>query len=293
MDLKKPISFEAQIEKLKGKNIIIEDCTESIEFLRCVNYYRFSAYFLPFRGPDGKCFDRITFHKIRMIYEFDQRLRSIIIDAIEDIEVYLKTQLAYYHTHVYGEIGYMSPQVFNERHDHITFIKRINRCIDENRNTLVVKHHMQKYNGNFPLWVVIEFFSMGMLSHFFRSLKTQDQKEIVHNIYNNISYQHLLSWMRCITDLRNKCAHYSRMYYWIFPATPKMPENIKYKPTRRLFSQLYMLKMMYPNPNKWETKFMKPLREIYQEYEPYISLKHIDFPSGWDTMLTNVAYKER
>ena len=80
MDLKKPISFEAQIEKLKGKNIIIEDCTESIEFLRCVNYYRFSAYFLPFRGPDGKCFDRITFHKIRMIYEFDQRLRSIVAD---------------------------------------------------------------------------------------------------------------------------------------------------------------------------------------------------------------------
>lgn len=180
----------------------------------------------------------------------------------------------------------MSSQTFNDRHDHITFKNHINNCLLENRNTLVVKHHMDHYDGNFPLWVIIEFFSIGMLSHFYRSFKTYDKKNIVHKLYKDISYQHLESWLRCITDLRNKCAHYSRMYYWIFPAIPKMPELINHIPTRRLFSQLYMLKLMYPDGPAWEKKFMKPLRHLIKQYAPYISLRHLDFPYRWNSMLT-------
>lgn len=286
MNLKDPTSFQKQVEKLREKNIIIDNCDECLEFLRRVNYYRLSAYYLPFRGPDGKCFENITFRKIQMIYEFDQHLRSLIIDIIEDIEVYIRTQLAYYHSHTYGALGYMSPQSYNQRHDHISFAKHVNDCINENRNTLVVKHHMENYDGKFPLWVIVEFFSIGMLSHFYRSFKTYDKKKIVYTLYNDISYQHLESWLRCITDLRNKCAHYSRMYYWIFPAIPKMPENIKYIPTRRLFSQIYMLKLMYPDAATWEEKFMKPLRHLIKQYKPYISLQHLDFPYRWNFMLT-------
>lgn len=32
---------------------------------------------------------------------------------------------------------------------------------------------MEKYGGKFPLWVIIEFFSMGMLSYFYSTLKCQ------------------------------------------------------------------------------------------------------------------------
>ncbi|HHU17820.1 MAG: Abi family protein [Anaerovoracaceae bacterium] len=284
--LKKPISFKEQVEKLKEKNIVVENHAECQEFLRHVNYYRFSAYYLPFKAPDGKCFENTTFRKLQMIYEFDQHLSSLIIDIIEDIEVYLRTQFAYYHSHTYGELGYMSPKTYNHRHDHISFIEHVNSCINENRNTLLVRHHMEKYDGKFPLWVIIEFFSIGMLSYFYRSFKTYDKKRIVHTIYKDINYQHLESWMRCITDLRNKCAHYSRLYYWIFPAIPKMPENIKYTPTRRLFAQLYMLKMMCPDVTMWEQKFMKPLRYLIKQYKPYISLQHLDFPYRWNSMLT-------
>jgi len=48
----------------------------------------------------------------------------------------------------------------------------------ENRRTLVVKHHQGKYGGQFPIWVIIEFFSMGMLSYCYSDLKSEDQKTI-------------------------------------------------------------------------------------------------------------------
>ena len=285
MELKKPASFETQVQLLEEKNIIIDDKNACIDFLKQVNYYRFSAYFLPFRDPiTGKCFTDISFDRIRKIYEFDQQLRALIFSAIEDIEIYIRTQLAYYHAHTYGSDGYILPSSYNERHNHVDFIKRISSCIQENEKTLVVKHHMQNYEGKFPLWVIIEFFSIGMLSHFYRGFKTQDKKRIANELYRT-NYKNLESWLRCLTDLRNRCAHYSRLYYWVFPAIPRMPDGTKYVATRRLFAQLYMLKLMYPDHTKWSVNFFNPLVKLVSVYRPYISTKHLDFPYHWKSML--------
>lgn len=278
MILKQPTTFAQQVQLLQDKNIMIDDLSACQKFLEKVNYYRFSAYFLPFYNPNTqKCFDNITFTRLKHIYSFDQKLRSLIFSMIEDIEIHIKTQTAYYLSHKYGALGYMSQKTYNSRHDHNSFMNRIADCIKENNKTPVVKHHIKKYNGQFPLWVIIEFFSVGMLSHFYRSLKTPDKKKIAIALYNT-SYFNLESWLRCLTDLRNKCAHYSRLYYWIFPATPKMPKGEKYTPTRRLFAQLYMLKYMYPDTEKWNDFYLKSLIKFIQEYKPYISLKHLDFP---------------
>lgn len=285
MAVKQPTTFHQQVQLLKAKNIVINDPIACQIFLEKVNYYRFSAYFLPFYDPNTqKCFDNITFYRLENIYYFDQELRSLIFSMIEDIEIHIRTQLAYYFSHKYGSLGYMSPQNYNSKHDHASFIKHISSCIKENDKTLVVKHHMEKYNGQFPLWVIIEFFSIGMLSHFYRSLKTQDKKIISKQLYST-NFKNLESWLRCLTDLRNKCAHYSRLYYWIFPAIPKMPKGDAYTPTRRLFAQLYMLKYMYPNKDKWNNYYLKALIKLIKKYNPYISLKHIDFPYRWKSML--------
>ena len=57
---------------------------------------------------------------------------------------------------------------------------------------------------------------MGMLSYFYRGMKNKDKATIAQSLYG-VNYQTLESWLRCMTDLRNRCAHYSRIYYWVFP----------------------------------------------------------------------------
>ncbi|MCD7885602.1 MAG: Abi family protein [Lachnospiraceae bacterium] len=287
MDLKKPTTFQEQVNLLVRKNIIVTDVQACELFLSQVNYYRISAYFLPFLDKSTElCFDGINFERIQQIYYFDQSLRALIFEMIEDIEIHIRTKIAYYHAHKYGSDGYMISTNYNKRHNHDDFLKRISNCIYENRKTLVVQHHNEKYDGRFPLWVMIEFFSIGMLSHFYRSFVTQDQKIIAKELYG-VTPEILQSWMRCITDLRNKCAHYSRIYYWVFPATPKMPKGITYVPTRRLFAQLYMLKLMYPDSSKWNDYYLKSLIRLTRKYKSYISLKHLDFPYRWKSMLKN------
>lgn len=178
----------------------------------------------------------------------------------------------------------MDAMNFNKKHNHASFINRINSCINENSRTLVVKHHLSKYAGHFPIWVIIEYFSMGMISYFYSDMPNPDKANIARNLYG-INYQVMESWLRCLTDLRNKCAHYSRLYYWIFPALPKMPATEKYIPTRRLFAQLYMLKFMYPEPQRWNQDVLKPLIKLVRKNKPYISMKHLDFPYRWKAML--------
>ena len=287
MELKKPTTFEEQVILLKNKNIVISDPESCKDFLSKVNYYRFSGYILPFmRKNENTCFISIDFKRLQQIYYFDAKLRNLISGAIEEIEIHIRTQLAYYHAHHYGAEGYMDVSSYNSKHNHSKFLIHVNSCISENSRTLVVKHHQNCYDGHFPIWVIIDYFSMGMLSYFYRGMKNIDKSNIAQNLYG-VNYQTLESWLRCLTDLRNRCAHYSRLYYWIFPALPKMPSSEKYTPTRRLFAQLYMLKLLYPNPEKWNQNFLKPLIKLTDTYKSYISKNHLDFPYRWKSMLKN------
>lgn len=92
--MKSPKTFEEQMKIIKEKGFIVDNEESCIEFLKQANYYRVSAYLLPFRKRDGKYFPNINFHRIKRIYEFDSRLRGVLFNCIEKIELHLRTQLA-------------------------------------------------------------------------------------------------------------------------------------------------------------------------------------------------------
>lgn len=282
--IKSPKTFDEQMKIIKEKGFIIDDEESCIEFLKQANYYRVAAYFLPFRKRDGKYFSDINFQRIKRIYEFDSRLRGVLFNCIEKIELYLRTQLAYYSGHNHGALGYMNADIYNEKHNDEKFKNLIQVCIEENKRALVVKHHNEKYNGKFPIWVIVEFFSMGMLSYFYADMLSVDQKHIAKALYET-SVSCLKSWLRCITELRNRCAHYSRLYYWPFPALPKMPKEMELSGNRKLFSQILVLKLLYPDKDEWNNSFLVELNSIVEEYEHDISLKHIGFPQDWYVQL--------
>lgn len=256
---------------------------ECIQFLKRVNYYRIYAYFLPFRRKDGTYFPNVAFSRVQEIYEFDSRLRGLIFSTIEDIEINIRTKLAYFVAHKYGALGYLSDDMFSDRHNTAKFDEKVRLCIDENSSTLVVKHHKANYNRQFPIWVMIEFFSIGMLSYFYKDMLAENKKAVAAKM--NTVPKLLESWLRCLTDLRNKCAHYSRLYYWIFPAIPAIPKNSAIHADRKLFTQLLVLKYLYPVPEKWGSRFVIPLKALIEEYDNDISLKHIGFPKNWEFLL--------
>lgn len=278
-EVKLPTTYKEQIEKLRSRGCIINDDVACEAILKNIGYYRLSAYFLPFKTSDGKYRGGISFARIYYIYEFDRKLRNLIFSAIEVIEVSLKSKLSYFHSQKYGPLGYLDPTSFNSKHNDKKFKENISREIDNNRKVLFVKHHIEHYNGNFPLWVISELFTFGMLSYFYNDLTTADKKT-----FAGANYKEMVSWLRCCTDLRNICAHYGRLYYRIFSAMPtgfRITEPAK----RRLWGAMLTVKALYPSPEKWNLEFMPALEALFEEYKEDIDLYHMALPNDWSDQL--------
>lgn len=285
-ELKKPSTYDEQVKILQEKGCIIDNADYCKSVLESINYYRFTAYFLPFKRDNGTYIDGTTFRKVYRIYEFDRKLRGILFSAIEEIEIFLRSSFSYHFAHKYGAEGYLDKNNFTPKHNHEKFIANINREIESNSKVAFIKHHQDNYGGRFPLWVLTEVFTFGMLSYFYNDMKTEDKKVLASELFNT-TYKNVGSWLRCCTDLRNICAHYGRLYYWIFSAIPAMPQDISMPDSakRRLWGAMIVLKSLYPNAMKWDIEILPHLEALFEAYKYDISLYHIAFPDNWKKQL--------
>ncbi|UOO37406.1 Abi family protein [Oscillospiraceae bacterium CM] len=284
MEVKQPTTYEQQIIKLRARGCQISDDGECQKILQNVNYYRLTAYFLPFKKADDTYFD-VTIERIYNIYEFDRKLRRILLTAIEEIEIKLRTRLAYYHSHEYGALGYKDSNNFNQKHKHELFENKIKAEISNNRNVLYVKHHLENYEGQFPIWVAVELFTFGMLSFFFADLKGVDRRSVAENDFA-VNADVLQSWLACCTDIRNICAHYGRLYYRRFSKFPKTPERYR-QLSNTVFDYICIIKYLFPDKQRWNSETLTALEALINEYDGVIKLNHIGFPTNWTDLLNS------
>jgi len=282
--LKKPATYKEQIERLRAHGCVIEDEAFCEEVLTRISYYRLSAYFLPLRATSGKRKLEVDFVKVYNLYEFDRKLRHLIFSAIEELEVYLRAQLSYFHTHKYGADGYLNTANFNNRHNHAKFVERIDELVKRNNKLPFVSHHLTKYDGKFPLWVLTELFTFGMLSYFYADMISSDQKHIAHDIFDT-SVSKAKSWLYCCTDLRNLCAHYGRLYYSVLSAVPAKLPNVSKENENSLFAAVMALRKLYLSQSKWNNELLPSMVALFDEYVEVIELEHIGFPQGWETAI--------
>ena len=105
---KPALTFEEQIALLKSRGLVIDDEKRAIRHLSNVSYYRMSAYMLSFKklDADENVLDEFeegtTWDNVYDLYKFDRKLRLLIFDAIERIEIALRTQVIYQLSHKYG-----------------------------------------------------------------------------------------------------------------------------------------------------------------------------------------------
>ena len=282
--IKPPTTYKEQLEKLRSRGCIIRNEDYAIDVLSKINYYRLTAYFLPFKQSDETYITGTDFDTVYQIYEFDRKMRLILFAAIEEIEVYLRSTLAYYHAHKYGAMGYLDNKNYYPKHKHMDFLARIESEKQKRGKEPFVQHHSDKYGGSFPIWVIIELFSFGTLSHFYADMPTCDQKFLARTYFK--TYQNVLrSWLRCCTDLRNFCAHFGRLYFRVFTSIPKGLSELNDNNQRSLFAVIIVLRNLYANPEKWNREIYTSLVSLVNEYKRVIRLSCIGFPQDWEEKL--------
>lgn len=285
--IKPPTTYNQQLKKLQEHNCSIDDPDFARRVLKRINYYRFSAYLIPFKSNTDpeKYRDGTNFRQVYQIYEFDRKLRSLIFSTIEEIELSLRAHISYYFSHKYGALGYLDVSNLSKRHNQQNFEDKLKKYIYKNRKQPFVAHHIQEYNSQFPLWVIVELFTLGDLSMFYSDMHVADKKDFTDSFckFHHASFE---SWLLCITHLRNYCAHYARLYYNLFPALPKTPKEYDVTLGRDLFSYLIVLNFLQRNRRSWHNSFFLPLKALIEEYKEDISLAAMGFPNDWDQRLT-------
>ncbi|WP_350562557.1 Abi family protein [Psychrobacter sp. CAL346-MNA-CIBAN-0220] len=94
-------NFDQQLNILQDSGLIIENFERSIHYLSCIGYYRLSGYWYPFRKSishkerDDLFIARTCFNNVLDIYQFDKKLRLICLDALERIEMAIRTEVSH------------------------------------------------------------------------------------------------------------------------------------------------------------------------------------------------------
>jgi len=250
-----------------------------------VNYYRLTSYLLPFKSSNDCYIEGTVFENVYKLYEFDKKLRHLISSQIETIEIMFRMRLAYHHSHNYGPLGYLSKNNFMDKMDHEAFLMKIDDYINRQNKNPIVKHHNDKYEGTFPLWVIIEFFDFAELSKFYANMHTKDKKTISREM--NISHDLIGSWLYCLTHLRNCCAHHERLYNNTMISIPKTPKNFEYKLSNKIFDYILILKFLIGFTTEWKNDFIPSLFSLIENYKEYLDTSLIGFDCNWEEIITS------
>jgi abortive infection bacteriophage resistance protein len=288
---KKHKTFEEQLSILKQRKLIISNDSFVLSKLQHINYYRLSAYFLPFQYSKNSENENIflpntSFENILSSYYFDTELRKIIFEAVESIEIYFRTQIAYFHSLKYDAFGYLELKNFRENKAD-KFQELQDDILKEKTRSkeFFIKHFKKKYNSvDLPIWSVVEIISFGSLSKFFMILKEEEQNQVIQNIHG-INKVVFYKWFHALSGVRNICAHHSRLWNRTLGVSFEVPkglesfENIK-ESKNKVFFALSVIEYLLTCIGEDEIDFKTKIKNLIKKY-PKVKLESMGFIENW------------
>jgi len=227
---KKASSIQEQIVKLKERGLAIEESDNAEHYLSHISYYRLAGYWWPMQADkDAHQFKpNSRFKDVIALYNFDRELRILIFDAIEKIEISLRTKLIYHLSHEFGPWWFQNIDLFINSSEIIKTLASIDLEIERSKDAFI-KEHKKKHKDDLrfpPAWKTLELTSFGSLSKLYGNLKNNiKSKDIIAKEYGTANHTFLPSWLQSIAQIRNYCAHHSRIWNKNLPGRPKLLPN--------------------------------------------------------------------
>lgn len=285
--LKNALTYDEQADLLISRGLEC-DRKDLIAHLEAISYYRLSGYLYPYRNDDDSFKSGTCFSEVWGTYTFDRRFRLIVLDAIERVEVYVRSRLAYELSHLQGPFGYLDranlPGLSENEYD--SFISKAKQCFERCHEPFA-NHFRKKYGDSHdlpPYWIIVESFDFGLISKLYKGAPKSVRKAIANEL--GVQMPVMTSWLHAINTVRNMCAHHARLWNKVLgykPVVPKGAETWDYVRAHnyKVFAMLsilnYLLVRIAP-----ETKWKRRLVVLLGEY-PQIDVGRMGFPENWES----------
>lgn len=317
---KPAIDIPAQLTLLKQRGLIIQDEVKAHCFLEAVSFFRLTPYMRPFQISDDaehgfKAGTRLK--ALTCLYDLDRRLRLLVIDAIERIEVAARAAISNHMGPRYGTHWYLETRFFKRDYRHQTLIDGIRskqqkarqdhtrEClrIDNSQSPDAHKIHLKSLRSResyarhyaltydipdlMPAWAAMEEITLGELSHLFKGLaRDGDKKAIARRMV--LPGPLLQSWLHTLTTIRNICAHHARLWNRELGIRPELPKTISFPWPQhlqgpgqhaRMFTVLCILNLLMRQVSP-HTRWDGCLHKLLGEFDG-INLSAMGFPLDW------------
>ncbi|MDZ4818449.1 MAG: Abi family protein [Planctomycetota bacterium] len=274
------LSYADQLALLESRGIAVNDRSAAEAFLAHVNYYRISGYCLAFETNRHVYPKGVTFEQIRQAYDFDRDLRDLVTEALEVMEVDFRAAIAYHFGKAYGAFGHLDSNNFFARFDHDEWLDKLR--IEANRSSeLFVTHFQRNYQEfpDLPVWIASEIMSFGCLSHMYRGMNKNDQRQIARRY--RFQPHTLVKVLHHFVYIRNLCAHHSRLWDRVWSIKPELPFGPAWKAINngRMFATVLLLyEMMRQAPSvapfdaAWKARLFQRLDSLPAVSDPLATM---------------------
>ena len=288
---KEAFTIDEHIGQLKERGLLIRNNDLAVHYLGHVSYYRLAGYWWPMQSDKEKRIfkEGSNFEDVISLYNFDGELRVLLFDVIEKIEISLRTKLIYHLSHEFGPWWFQKTELFSDTLALVQTLASMQEEIERSKDAFI-KEHKKKYKDDLrfpPSWKTLELTSFGGLSKLYGNLKNDiKSKDIIAEEFGAVNHTYLPSWLQSISQIRNYCAHHSRLWNKNLPGTPKLlskPPNawVKDVPaeTQKLYMHLcimrYMLNIIAP-----KNSFSKDLQDLLVRF-PSVDHNALGLKNDW------------
>ena len=299
---KKPLTVDEQIDRLEQRGLNFSDRKLARNYLQNISYYRLRAYTFPFQdntpNADHEFLeDDIDFRDIIDLYVFDRRLRSLVFNELEKIEVAIRTQLSLVYSNKSQDPFWYLDKSWFSRASQDEFSILMDAVTDDvNRsNEDFIKHYKTKYDSPEmpPTWMSLEVVSFGTLSRMYKMLDKCSEKKQIALAFGVGNEDVFANWLHAFSNLRNCCAHHSRIWNRRFVVNLKLAYNtsrpflltqnttaIKQNKLFALLSAIkYVVDILSPG-----NSFKQNLTVLLNDHHRLLKLKEMGFPLDWQDL---------
>ena len=277
------------VKLLQSRGLEISDEQKAENYLKNIGYYRLSAYMYPFlRFPKElhQFKHGITFDKVMMLYRFDKKLRILLLNEIEKIEIAMREAVINITVEMTGDDFWL----INRAHFSISqmffdTLKLIDKEYSRSTEDYIL-HFKETYFDSYPpAWILGELLTMGCVNRIYHNLKEARVRKAISQRFG-LQPKVFESWMTILVLLRNSCCHHARVWNRLSSVPPVLPKHISHSwitlpvNTQRIYFDIciikYFLDVISP-----ENDMLAKLQWLFVDY-PEIDLRALGFPDGWE-----------
>lgn len=308
---KKPFkTIDEQMDILISRNLEISSYENARDILLRSNYYNLinGYHRFIFNHELNRYYDGASLELLYEIYNFDKQLKSVFYPYIMQIETYFSTICAYYFGIENSETdNYLKIDNFSNvprKQQRVKYLySNINVTIDKNYATDPIKHYLTNHDS-VPLWVLVNFFDLGMTINFFFCLKNSTRHKICTKISEttnkefgmnlaNLTPEKIDNYLFGLKLIRNIIAHDNRLLQFSFSRQFSNQSGLfQTKHRNSIYDVLGIMKLFLPATEYM--KFISELKLTFQNFDITVSENYshktiniekifdsLGFPSDW------------